>query len=99
MKSLSRNVARLALGKTDDEPLSSDEQEVCEEWTSGKASDYMMVDISDPRLLEYAGLYDKLENKKEAVWESIVTAHSLTIPAQQEAPVIQMQTGNRRKRT
>ncbi len=99
MKSLSRNVARLALGKTDDEPLSSDEQEVCEEWTSGKALEIMKVDISDPRLLEYAGLFDRLENKKQAVWESIVAAHSLTVPAQQEAPVVQMQTGTRRKRT
>jgi transmembrane sensor len=99
MESLSRNVARLALGKTDDEPFSSDEQEVCEEWTSGKASEIMKVDISDPRLLEYAGLYDKLENKKQAIWESIAAAHSLIVPAHQEAAVIQMETGNRRKRT
>jgi hypothetical protein len=99
MKALSRNIAQLALGKADDAPLSSDEQEICEEWTSGKALDYMKVDISDPRLLEYAALYDKLENKKEAVWEGIVTAHSLSVPAQAEAPVVQMQTGNRRKRT
>jgi transmembrane sensor len=99
MNALSRKIARLALGKTDDAPLSSDEQDICDEWTSGKASEYMKVDISDPRLLEYAGLYDKLESKKAAVWESIVAAHSLTVPAQVEAPVIQMQTGNRRKRT
>jgi transmembrane sensor len=99
MKSLSRNVARLALGKTDDEPLSSDEQEVCEEWTSGKALEIMKVDISDPRLLEYAGLFDKLENKKQALWDSIVAAHSLTVLAREEAPVVQMQTGTRRKRT
>ena len=99
MKALSRNIAQLALGKADDAPLSSDEQDICEEWTSGKALDYMKVDISDPRLLEYAALYDKLENKKEAVWEGIVTAHSLSVPAQAEAPVVQMQTGNRRKRT
>jgi transmembrane sensor len=99
MKALSRNIARLALGKADDAPLSNDEQDICEEWTSGKAMDYMKVDTGDPRLLEYAGLYDKLENKKEAVWESIVAAHSLTIPVQDETPVVQMQTGNRRKRT
>ncbi|MCS3799326.1 FecR family protein [Niastella sp. OAS944] len=99
MKALSRNIAQLALGKADDAPLSSDEQEICEEWTSGKALDYMKVDTSDPRLLEYAALYDKLESKQEAVWESIVAAHSLSVPVQEEAPVVQMQTGNRRKRT
>lgn len=99
MNALSRNVARLALGKADDAPLSNDEQDICEEWTSGKASDFMKVEISDPRLLEYAGLYDKLEGKKNEIWESIEAAHSLTATAQQEAPVIQMQTGNRRKRT
>jgi hypothetical protein len=49
--------------------------------------------------LEYAALYDKLENKKQALWEGIVAAHSLSIPVQEEAPVVQMQTGNRRKRT
>lgn len=99
MKALSRNIAQLALGKADDAPLSSDEQDICEEWTSGKALDYMKVDTSDPRLLEYAALYDKLENKKQALWEGIVAAHSLSIPVQDEAPVVQMQTGNRRKRT
>lgn len=99
MKALSRNIAQLALGKADDAPLSSDEQEICEEWTSGKALDYMKVDTSDPRLLEYAALYDKLESKQEAVWESIVAAHSLNVPVQEEAPIVQMQTGNRRKRT
>lgn len=99
MKALSRNIAQLALGKDDDAPLSNDEQEICEEWTSGKALDYMKVDTSDPRLLEYAGLYDKLESKKQALWEGIVAAHSLNIPAQEEAPVVQMQQGNRRKRT
>jgi transmembrane sensor len=99
MKALSRNIAQLALGKADDAPLSSDEQEICEEWTSGKALDYMKVDTSDPRLLEYAALYDKLENKKQAVWESIVASHSLSVPVLEEAPVVQMQTGNRRKRT
>lgn len=99
MKALSRNIAQLALGKADDAPLSSDEQDICEEWTSGKALDYMKVDTSDPRLLEYAALYDKLENKKQALWEGIVAAHSLSIPVQEEAPVVQMQTGNRRKRT
>lgn len=99
MKALSRNIAQLALGKADDAPLSSDEQDICEEWTSGKALDYMKVDTSDPRLLEYAALYDKLENKKQALWEGIVAAHSLSVPVQEEAPVVQMQTGNRRKRT
>lgn len=99
MKALSRNIAQLALGKADDAPLSSDEQDICEEWTSGKALDYMKVDTSDPRLLEYAALYDKLENKKQALWEGIVATHSLSIPVQEEAPVVQMQTGNRRKRT
>ena len=98
MKALSRNIAQLALGKADDAPLSSDEQDICEEWTSGKALDYMKVDTSDPRLLEYAALYDKLENKKQALWEGIVAAHSLSVPVQEEAPVVQMQTGNRRKR-
>jgi transmembrane sensor len=99
MKALSRNIAQLALGKADDAPLSNDEQNICEEWTSGKALDYMKVDTSDPRLLEYAALYDKLENKKQALWEGIVAAHSLSVPVQEEAPVVQMQTGNRRKRT
>ena len=65
-----------------------DEQEICEEWTSGKALDYMKVDTSDPRLLEYAALYDKLESKQEAVWESIVAAHSLSVPVMEEAPVV-----------
>ncbi|WP_205509651.1 FecR family protein [Longitalea arenae] len=78
MNAISGNITQLALGKNDDAPLTRDEQEICEEWTSGKASDYMKVDAEDPRILEYAGLYDKLENKKDEVWESIEAAHSIT---------------------
>jgi hypothetical protein len=84
MKALHSNIDQLAFGKADDEPLSSDEQNICDEWTSGKAAELMMIDSNDPRLLEYLGLYDKLESKKEAVWESIDAVHSLSIAVQEK---------------
>ena len=99
MKALSENITQLAFGKSDDVPLTSEEQKICEEWTSGKASELMKVDAADPRLLEYAGLYDKLENKKDEVWESIEATHSLTQSTQPEIPVIQQPTARIGKRT
>jgi ferric-dicitrate binding protein FerR (iron transport regulator) len=99
MKALSENITQLAFGKSDDVPLTSEEQKICEEWTSGKASELMKVDAADPRLLEYAGLYDKLENKKDEVWESIEATHSLTQYTQPEIPVIQQPTTRIGKRT
>jgi transmembrane sensor len=99
MKALSENITQLAFGKSDDVPLTSEEQKICEEWTSGKASELMKVDAADPRLLEYAGLYDKLENKKDEVWESIEATHSLTQSTQREIPVIQQPTARIGKRT
>ena len=89
MKALSENTTQLAFGKNDDVPLTSDEQKICEEWTSGKAEEIMKVDATDERLLEYVGLYDKLENKKAEVWESIEAAHSLTQSTQTDIPVMQ----------
>jgi len=77
---------QLALSKSDGEHLTEDEIDVCEEWKTGKALDYLKVDTGDPRLLEYAGLFDRLENKKKAVWESIVAVHSLSIPVQEIGP-------------
>ncbi|OQP44565.1 hypothetical protein A4H97_09355 [Niastella yeongjuensis] len=99
MKALSENITQLAFGKSDDVPLTSEEQKICEEWTSGKASELMKVDAADPRLLEFVGLYDKLENKKQEVWESIEATHSLTQSAQQEIPVMQLPTARIGKRT
>jgi transmembrane sensor len=99
MKALSENITQLAFGKSDDVPLTSDEQKICEEWTSGKAAEIMKVDATDPRLLEYVGLYNKLESKKEEVWESIEAAHSLTQSTQPEIPVMQLPTTRIGKRT
>jgi len=99
MNALSDHITKLAFGKKDDVPLTSDEQEVCEEWTSGKASEIMKVDAADPRLLEFAGLYDKLESKKDEVWESIEAAHSITRQTQREVPMIQQPTARIGKRT
>jgi ferric-dicitrate binding protein FerR (iron transport regulator) len=92
MKALSENITQLAFGKSDDVPLTSEEQKICEEWTSGKASELMQVDATDPRLLELVGLYNKLENKKQEVWESIEATHSLTQSAQSDIPVVQLPT-------
>ncbi|HEX6427555.1 MAG TPA: FecR domain-containing protein, partial [Niastella sp.] len=66
------------------------------EWASGKGQEYMKVGADDPRLLEYLGLYDKLENKKKAVWESVEATHTLTL---QDAPVLYQQTNRIGKRT
>jgi predicted alpha/beta hydrolase family esterase len=99
MKALSENTTQLAFGKNDDVPLTSDEQKICEEWTSGKAAEIMKVDATDPRLLEYVGLYNKLESKKEEVWESIEAAHSLTQSAEPEIPVMQQPIARIGKRT
>lgn len=99
MKALSDKLAQLAFGKSDDVPLTSDEQEICEEWTSGKASENMKIDATDPRLLEYVGLYDKLDNKKDEIWESIEATHSLTQPADFEISTIQQSTPRIGKRT
>lgn len=99
MKALSENTTQLAFGKNDDVPLTSDEQKICEEWTSGKASELMKVDATDDRLLEYVGLYNKLESKKAEVWESIEAAQSLTQSAQPPVPVMQQPTARIGKRT
>jgi ferric-dicitrate binding protein FerR (iron transport regulator) len=99
MKALSDKIAQLAFGKSDDVPLTSDEKEICEEWTSGKASENMKIDAADPRLLEYVGLYDKLDSKKDEIWESIEATHSLTQPAEPELPTIQQPTHRIGKRT
>jgi ferric-dicitrate binding protein FerR (iron transport regulator) len=99
MKALSDKITQLAFGKSDDVPLTSEEQEICEEWTSGKASEIMKIDAADPRLLEYVGLYDKLDGKKDEIWESIEAAQSITQPAQVEIPTIQQSTPRIGKRT
>ncbi|AEV99062.1 hypothetical protein A4D02_10910 [Niastella koreensis] len=99
MKALSENTTQLAFGKNDDVPLTSEEQKICEEWTSGKAEEMMKVDATDERLLEYVGLYDKLERKQAEVWESIEAAHSLTQSTQTEIPVMQQPTARIGKRT
>lgn len=82
MKDHSHNIDQLAFGKANDEPLSSDEQDICEEWASGKGAEIMKVSADDPRFLEYLGLYDMLESKKGAVWESVEAVNSLSIPVQ-----------------
>ncbi|WP_207514007.1 FecR family protein [Longitalea luteola] len=98
MNAISGNITQVAFGKSDDAPLTRDEQEICEEWTSGKASDYMKVDAEDPRMLEFAGLYDKLENKKEEVWESIEATHAITQAPFREIPIAQAPTARIGKR-
>src|SRR5690349_11727187 len=92
MNANSDRITQLAFGKDDDAPLTREEQEICEEWASGKGQEYMKVSSDDPRLLEYLGLYDKLENKKKAIWESIEASSSLSL---QEAPVIYQQPATR----
>lgn len=92
MNANSDRITQLAFGKDDDAPLTGKEQEICEEWASGKGQEYMKVSSDDPRLLEYLGLYDKLENKKKAIWESIEATNSLTL---QEAPVVYQQPATR----
>jgi hypothetical protein len=99
MNAISGKIAQLAFGKDDDAPLTREEQEICEEWTSGKAQEYMKVSAEDPRLLEYVGLYDTFENKKDAVWESIEATHAITGSPQQEVPVMYPQTNKIGKRT
>lgn len=98
MNAISGNITQVALGKSEDAPLTRDEQEICEEWTSGKASDYMKVDAEDPRILEYAGLYDKLENKKDEVWESIEVTHAITQTPFPETTITHMPAARTGKR-
>src|SRR5690349_5505699 len=98
MNAISGNITQVAFGKSDDAPLTREEQDICDEWTSGKASEYMKVDAEDPRVLEYVGMYAKLENKKEEIWDSIQATNSLTLASQQEAPVVNIparKIGNR----
>ncbi len=92
MNANSDRITQLAFGKDDDAPLTREEQEICEEWASGKGQEYMKVGSDDPRLLEYLGLYDKLENKKKAIWASIEASPALSL---QEAPVIYQQPATR----
>jgi transmembrane sensor len=98
MNAISGNITQVAFGKSDDAPLTREEQDICEEWTSGKASEYMKVDAEDPRVLEYVGMYDKLENKKNEIWDSIQATNSITLSSQQQAPVVNIparKIGNR----
>ncbi len=72
-------------GKTDDAPLSSDgEGKFVEEDFRQSIGIYAgVLNKRPPAFGKYAGHYDELESKKDAVWESIVAAHSTTAPAQQ----------------
>jgi transmembrane sensor len=96
MNANSDRITQLAFGKDDDAPLTREEQDICEEWNSGKGQEYMKVGTDDPRLLEYLGLYDKLEHKKKAIWASLEASDALTL---QEAPVLYQQTNRIGKRT
>ncbi|OQP58216.1 hypothetical protein A3860_07785 [Niastella vici] len=89
MNTIPGNITQVAFGKSDEAPLTSVEQDICDEWTSGKATEYMKVEAEDPRLLEYVGMYGKLEAKQDEIWESIQATYALTMP--QEVPVIQLQ--------
>ena len=71
MKRIPDNVTQLAFEINDNKPLSKEQLAICDEWVSGKAKDYMKVSINDPRLLEYAGLYDRLEEEKETKWKEL----------------------------
>lgn len=88
MNTIPDNITQVAFGKTDEAPLTSVEQDICDEWASGKAAENMMVAAEDPRLLEYVGMYEKLEAKQEAVWESIQATYSITM--HQQVPVAQV---------
>lgn len=71
MKTLSDAVIRLAFDLNEDEDLTEDQLAICEEWTSGKAEDYLKVSIDDLRLFEYVGVYDRAEKKKETIWNEL----------------------------
>lgn len=71
MKSLSKTLLQLAFDTNGNEPLTKEQIAICEEWASGKGSEIMKISSDDPRLLEYAGLYDKLEEKKGSVWQQL----------------------------
>jgi transmembrane sensor len=43
-----------------------EQQQILNEWRSGKALEYMKIDIDDPKLLEYMALYEKCKNEKPA---------------------------------
>src|SRR5262245_27614020 len=80
MNTIPDNITQAAFEKSDGAPLTSVEQDICDEWASGKAAENMMVAAEDPRLLEYVGMYDKLEAKQEEVWESIQATYAITMP-------------------
>ena len=86
------NITQLAFGKKEDVPLTQEEQDICEEWTSGKAEEYMKVDVNDPMLLEYLALYIKWKEKTDEVWESLVATRT----SNQQAEITVMHPGTRR---
>ena len=71
MKSITNPIIKLALGLSEDEPLSKEQEEIYEEWKSGKGEALMKVSPADPRILEFVGYYDKLEERKEAIFNRI----------------------------
>lgn len=83
MKKLSSDMIALALEKVDGVPMTNEEKEICEEWYSGQGRDNMKIETGDPKVLDYYRLWNKLENKKSAVWESMQAVESLSIPIQQ----------------
>jgi hypothetical protein len=62
---------QLAFDKQPNEPFTKEEFSIMEEWNSGEATELMKISTNDPRLLEYMGLRDKLENKKAEVWKNV----------------------------
>ena len=65
------DILELVFNLKEGESLSQEQQAICVEWMSGIIHEYMKISINDPRLLEFAAFYDRLEGKKDAKWKQI----------------------------
>jgi transmembrane sensor len=63
------NILQLAFDLKKGEPLSEEQQAICDEWSSGRALEYMQIHVGDPRLVEYLALYKQYENKTAVLYE------------------------------
>jgi hypothetical protein len=72
IKILSIKHLQIAFDLNKNEQLTQQHLDICEEWNSGKGEDFMKISTDDPRLLEYVALHDKLEKKKETVWNQLI---------------------------
>jgi transmembrane sensor len=65
MQTLPDSILRLAFDLDEYATLNKEQQDICEEWRSGRGADLMKISIEESP----TGYYEKLEASKNSIWE------------------------------